>query len=166
MHCARGTSGSVERTRVGPMMGYSCRFVVDEALSWLDEKSEADEPFFLNLWFNEPHAPIAAPDEIVSQYGALNDQAAIYSGTIDNTDRAIARLITKLKAMGELDNTLIVYTSDHGSYRSEVEEAHLRGILQGDRRHLGPGLLDRDGGGPDRGRQQGIRTSPGRWAAK
>ena len=52
----------------------------------------AEKPFFLNIWFHEPHAPLAAPDEIVSQYGDLTDPAAIYSGTIDNTDRAIARL--------------------------------------------------------------------------
>jgi arylsulfatase A len=77
------------------MKGYSCQIVVDEALTWLNEKRDAKEPFFLNLWFNEPHAPIAAPDEIVSEYGALNDQAAIYSGTIDNTDRAIGRLDRK-----------------------------------------------------------------------
>ena len=45
---------------VGEMKGYSCHVVVDEALTWLDQKRDADEPFFLNLWFNEPHAPIAA----------------------------------------------------------------------------------------------------------
>jgi len=76
---------------VGPMKGYSCQIVVDEAISWLDEERDPDEPFFLNLWFHEPHANIAAPDEIVSQYGALDDPAAVYSGTIDNTDRALAR---------------------------------------------------------------------------
>ena len=105
--------------RVGPMKGYSCQIVVDEALAWLDEKRDTDEPFFLNLWFNEPHAVIAAPDEIVSRYGALNDQAAIYNGTIDNTDRAIGRLVARLKEMGELDNTIISYSSDNGSYRQD-----------------------------------------------
>ncbi|MBO25975.1 MAG: hypothetical protein CMI33_05195 [Opitutales bacterium] len=104
---------------VGPIKGYSCQLVVDEALSWLDEKRDDKEPFFLNLWFNEPHAIIAAPDEIVSQYGALNDQAAIYNGTIDNTDRAIGRLVAKLEKLGELDNTIIHYSSDNGSYRHE-----------------------------------------------
>ena len=75
--------------------------------------------FFLNIWFHEPHAPLAAPDEIVSQYGDLTDQAAIYSATIDNTDRAIARLVKKLEQIGSLDDTIIIYTSDHGSYRHE-----------------------------------------------
>ena len=111
---------------VGPMKGYSCQIVVDEALTWLDEKRAPDAPFFLNLWFNEPHAVIAAPDEIVSQYGALDDQAAIYNGTIDNTDRAIGRLVAKLQALGELDNTIIVYSSDNGSYL-QARSGELRG---------------------------------------
>jgi arylsulfatase A len=111
---------------VGPMKGYSCQIVVDEAIAWLDEKRDADAPFFINLWFNEPHAVIAAPDEIVSRYGALNNQAAIYNGTIDNTDRAIGRLVAKLEKFGELDNTIIHYSSDNGSYRQE-RSGELRG---------------------------------------
>ena len=105
--------------RVGLLEGYSCQLIVDDAIRWLDEKEHPDQPFFLNLWFNEPHAKIAAPAEIVSLYGDLKDEAAIYSATIDNTDRAIGRLVAKLKAMGKLDNTLIIYSSDHGSYRKD-----------------------------------------------
>ena len=78
---------------VGKMDGYACQLVVDEALAWLEETRDAHKPFFLNIWFHEPHAPIAAPAEVVSHYGQLNDPAAVYSGTIDNTDRAIARLL-------------------------------------------------------------------------
>ena len=55
-------------------------------------------PPFLNLLFHEPF-PIAA-EEVVSKYGGLKDRNAIYSGTIDNTDRAIKRVIEKLDAMG------------------------------------------------------------------
>ena len=135
--------------RDGKMKGYSCQIVVDEALNWLDEKHDAGEPFFLNLWFNEPHAPIAAPDEIVSQYGSLNDQAAIYSGTIDNTDRAIGRLVAKLEKLGELDNTIIIYSSDNGSYRQE-RNGELRGkkgsLFEGG--HRVPGIFYWKGGIP------------------
>ena len=112
--------------RVGEMKGYSCQIVVDEALTWIDQKRDGDEPFFLNLWFNEPHDPIAAPDEIVSQYGGLKEREAIYSGTIDNTDRAIGRLVAKLEKLGELDNTIIIYASDNGSYLQE-RNGELRG---------------------------------------
>ena len=59
------------------------------------------------------------PDDIVKQYGKLKGRAAIYSGTIDNTDRAIGRLVAKLEKLGELDNTIISYSSDNGSYRQD-----------------------------------------------
>ena len=127
---------------VAEMKGYSCQLIVDEALAWLDEQRNGDEPIFLNLWFNEPHSPIAAPSEIVSQYGALDEQAAIYSGTIDNTDRAIGRLVAKLEKLGKLDNTIIIYSSDNGSYRQE-RSGELRGkkgaLFEGG--HRVPGII-------------------------
>ena len=111
---------------VGPLEGYSCQLVADEAIEWLDNHRHAKAPFFLNLWFHEPHAPIAAPDQIVSTYGELKDRAAIYSGTIENTDRAISRIAKKLKTMGVRENTLIIYASDNGSYRDD-RVGNLRG---------------------------------------
>jgi len=106
---------------VGKTDKYACQVVVDEAIHWIEEHRDADAPFFLNVWFHEPHAPIAAPEEIVKQYGKLTDRAAVYSATIDNTDRAIARLVAKLKEVDSprLENTLIVYASDNGSYRND-----------------------------------------------
>ena len=106
-------------TPVGKLEGYSCQLVVDEAIRWLDDHDSSDKPFFLNVWFHEPHAPIAAPDDRVSKYGNLKDKAAIYSGTIDNTDQAIARLLKKLKEVDLNKNTLIIYASDNGSYRND-----------------------------------------------
>ncbi|KAA5547322.1 sulfatase-like hydrolase/transferase [Roseiconus nitratireducens] len=106
---------------VGEIEGYSCQIVVDEAIRWLEERQTQsnESPFFLNVWFHEPHAPIAAPDAITKSYGAVDDKAAIYSGTIDNTDRAIGRLIKKLQDLGVREDTLIIYASDNGSYRND-----------------------------------------------
>ncbi|MGY8771380.1 MAG: sulfatase-like hydrolase/transferase [Pirellulales bacterium] len=114
-------------TRVGEIKGYSCQVVVDEAITWLDKHRDPNQPFFLNIWFHEPHASIAAPDNIVSKYGELKDPAAIYSGTIDNTDLAVKRLLQKLAEVDAPENTLIVYSSDNGSYRAD-RVGHLRGI--------------------------------------
>jgi arylsulfatase A len=106
---------------VGELKGYSCQLVADEAIDWLKRRraKSTEEPFFLNIWFHEPHAPIAAPESITTQYGKTKDRAAIYSGTIDNTDRAIGRLLSQLEAMGVRDDTLIIYASDNGSYRND-----------------------------------------------
>lgn len=104
---------------IGPTTGYSCQLVADEAIQWLEKGRDQSKPFFLNVWFHEPHAPIAAPNEVVKAYGNLKDKAAVYSGTIDNTDRAIARLLKKLAEVADPENTLIIYASDNGSYRDD-----------------------------------------------
>ena len=113
------------------MKGYSCQIVVSDAINWLETKANLDEPFFMNIWFNEPHATLAAPVEITAIYGDPKDEAAIYSATVDNTDRAIGRLVAKLKETGKLDNTLIIYSSDHGSYRADRN-----GGLKGNKLHV------------------------------
>jgi len=104
---------------VGEIKGYSCQIVVDEAIHWLEQRRDAKVPFFLNVWFHEPHAPLAAPDDLVSNYGKLDDKGALYSGTIDNEDRAMKRLLNKLQALGVRDDTIIIYASDNGSYRND-----------------------------------------------
>lgn len=104
---------------VGKLEGYSCQIVVDEAINWLNQRGASKDPFFLNVWFHEPHAPIAAPDSLTQKYGETKDRAAVYSATIDNTDQAIGRLLEKLAEIDDPQNTLIFYASDNGSYRDD-----------------------------------------------
>ncbi len=113
--------------QLGELEGYSCDLVVNEATGWLDRRANKEVPFFLNVWFHEPHAPLAAPEQLARQYGDPADPAAIYSATIANTDRAIERLIRKLRETNEPEHTLIIYASDNGSYRSD-RVGNLRGI--------------------------------------
>lgn len=101
---------------VGPLKGYACDIVADEAIRWMEQ--EAEKPFFLNVWFNEPHAPLAAPEELVREYDGDPD-AALYSATIDNADRAIERILDTLQRLGIAENTLVIYSSDNGSYRAD-----------------------------------------------
>ncbi len=111
----------------GELAGYSCQLVVDEALAWLEQSRPADRPFYLNVWLHEPHAPLAAPEEIVAVYGAPKDAGAVYSATIDHTDRAIARLLARLAQVARPEDTLIIYASDNGSYRRD-RVGPLRGV--------------------------------------
>ena len=53
---------------LGEMEGYACQLVANEAIDWLDNHRNPDTPFFLNVWFHEPHQKIAAPESIVAKY--------------------------------------------------------------------------------------------------
>ena len=114
-------------TPIGKTEGYSSHIVINDALDWLQKKQmhKQESPFFLNIWFHEPHRKMAAPDECISPYlkdgdtGVGRDSAALYSGTIDNTDRAIKKLLLYLEEQNLMEDTLIVYSSDNGSFRSD-----------------------------------------------
>lgn len=111
---------------VGKLEGYSCQLVVDEAIEWLDNHRDPSAPFFLNVWFHEPHQKLAAPDDLVAAnqgpehaeglVGKQKKEAALYSAAIDHSDRAIARLLEKLATVAPPEDTLIIYASDNGSY--------------------------------------------------
>jgi arylsulfatase A len=99
---------------LGEVPGYSCQIVADQAIEWLNEKRDKDAPFFLNVWFHEPHAKVAAPPELAARHkGKKNPQ---YYGCIENMDIAVGRLMKTLEEMGADDNTLVIFTSDNGSY--------------------------------------------------
>lgn len=99
---------------VGEIEGYSCQIVVDEAIAWLDTVN-ADNPFYLQLCFHEPHEPIASPEELVAEYReeAVAEEQALYFANVANVDKAVGRMLDYLKAKG-LTNTLVVFTSDNG----------------------------------------------------
>lgn len=47
---------------------------------------------------------------------ALRDLTAIYFGMISAVDHQIGRILDALEAKGELDNTYVIFTSDHGEW--------------------------------------------------
>lgn len=110
--------------RVNKTQGYSCQLVVDQASDWLDHHRDPQKPFFLNVWFHEPHARVAAPHTFASRHRATSNPE--YYGCIENMDHAVGRLIEKIQQMGIHDETLILFTSDNGSYM-KGSNAPLRG---------------------------------------
>lgn len=101
-------------TEAGEIKGYSSQIVVDEAINWLQTKNNKN-PYYLQVWFHEPHEPIASPKELVEKYMpfAKNKHQAEYFANVANVDSAVGRLMAYLKETKD-DNTLIIFTSDNG----------------------------------------------------
>ena len=102
---------------MGEIDGYSCQIVVDEALTWLNQDRPTEEPFFLNLWFHEPHQPVAAPEALNDRHPDVRQPA--YYGSIENMDAAVGRLLDYLDERGLRGQTLLLFASDNGSYRTD-----------------------------------------------
>jgi len=102
---------------VGPLEGYSCQLVVDEAVQWLDDRTEKEKPFFAYLAFHEPHEPVASPADLVTHYeaaGAKNSDEAQYYANVANVDNAVGRFVEALDKRKLRQNTLVIFTSDNG----------------------------------------------------
>jgi arylsulfatase A-like enzyme len=68
---------------------------------------------------NSPNSPyaVAVRRKNLGYYNdpdKITDMMAVYYGLVTEVDDAIGQIIQKLKEIGEYDNTLIIYTSDHG----------------------------------------------------
>ncbi len=118
-------------------------FVAADVLGWLDDRPE-DEPFFLYVHTIDPHVPYMPPNDVLETYdpgpydgpvdfgrdrqtlekiksGAMriNDRdrqrlEALYDGEITYHDVHFASIIEGLTRRGLADDTLVVFTSDHG----------------------------------------------------
>jgi arylsulfatase A len=98
------------------LKGYSCQFLVDEAKTWLNNHHDEQKPFFLYCCFHEVHKKIASPPELIENYDQYNERNAEYYANVENMDLAVGRLLKILREKGEMENTLVFFTSDNGSY--------------------------------------------------
>jgi arylsulfatase A len=100
---------------VGPMQGFSCQLVAQEAIDWLD-RADMEKPFYLQVCFHEPHERVASPMKIVRRYEAVskNHDEAQYFANVANVDSAVGILMNRIVALGEESNTLVIFTSDNG----------------------------------------------------
>ena len=91
------------------------------AVSTLPAAGAEAEPFFLNLNYYSPHVPILGPPELVAKYEAIigDDPDALprphYAAMVERIDQQVGRLVDTLEARGLLENTVILFTSDHGA---------------------------------------------------
>ncbi|MCW4020263.1 MAG: sulfatase-like hydrolase/transferase [Candidatus Bathyarchaeota archaeon] len=111
------------------------------AAKWLELNYDQHEKFFLQLDTFDPHEPWDPPRWYVDMYDPgyegeeviypaylpcdylteeeLNHCRALYAGEVTMVDRWIGLLLEKVDDLGLLENTAIIFTSDHGFYHGE-----------------------------------------------
>ena len=81
----------------------------EAAIEFLDRDHE--QPFFFYFAHNFPHIPLYTPE---SDRGRSN--AGLYGDVVEGLDDSVGRLLEVLARRGELDNTIILLTSDNGPW--------------------------------------------------
>ena len=94
--------------------GYCTDVFFDEALAFIEEYQS--EPFFIYIPTNAPHGPLEISDEYADPYRemGLDDSVARIYGMVENIDDNIGRLLELLERLGLDEDTIIIFTSDHG----------------------------------------------------
>ena len=88
--------------------------VVDKAFEWLDGRIT---PWFAWIHCFDPHHPYEAPEAFASAY--RNDP---YSGEVAYVDNELGRIFTYLRQNKLEDNTVVIFTADHGESLGEHGE--------------------------------------------
>jgi len=86
----------------------------DYAIEFITENR--NRPFVCWLSFYPPHTPKTAPDENEALYRGRIEPAeqAVYHAMVNRLDANIGRLLRVLDALKLRENTIVVFTSDHG----------------------------------------------------
>ncbi len=136
------------RTLIAMRSGNRARVIADLAVDWL-RRRDPDRPHFLWTHWLAPHMPYepAFPFDRVWDRGYDGEYArrfdygtvskgtmtyrnplsprvrehvkALYDGEIASADRALGRLLRAMERAGDLENTIVLFTSDHGESLDE-----------------------------------------------
>jgi arylsulfatase A-like enzyme len=88
------------------------------AVEYIEQRAaHPDEPFFLYLALNAPHPPIAPSAEFAGK-----SPAGPYGDFVAETDAAIGRVLDALERTDLASHTLVIVTSDNGSYAPDSSE--------------------------------------------
>lgn len=110
-----------------------------EAVAFINRN--AAHPFFLCLAYNAPHQPYTMPPQnYLDQVATItNPERRIYAAMVKALDGGIGQVTSALQANNLLDNTLIIFLTDHGAplnaYAGKPSTAPFRGgknmVLEG-----------------------------------
>jgi len=100
----------------------------DRAVAWLDEHQR--KPWFPYLSFNAQHAPLQAPQKYLDRFESIKDEKRrAFAAMMSAMDDAVGKVLSKVCALGQEDNTLVVFLSDNGGPTAQTTSSNrpLRG---------------------------------------
>jgi arylsulfatase A-like enzyme len=91
--------------------------LTDETVRFI-ENYDKDQPFMVSLWYYNVHAPHIGRRDLVEHFKAkgLEGKELHYAAMVKAVDESVGRVRQVLKAKGMDKNTIIIFTTDQGSW--------------------------------------------------
>jgi arylsulfatase A-like enzyme len=105
-----------------PPTEWSAEQVVTEVLTQMWKREPG--PYFLWAHFYDPHSPFEPREPFSAPEDARPESPELYDLEIAYMDHWIGRMLDELETRGDLENTLIVVTGDHGESLGEHGELY------------------------------------------
>jgi arylsulfatase A-like enzyme len=108
---------------------YTTDAYAERAVDWVGKNK--DRPFFLYLPFNAQHAPLQATKKYLDRFPNIADEKRrTFAAMMSAMDDAVGRVLEKVRAMGQEDNTLVFFFSDNGGPTPQTTSRNdpLRGV--------------------------------------
>lgn len=128
-------------------------WIADRTVDFIRESRRAERPFFAWCSFVDPHQPYNPPREFAEKYdpatlpppiasdldeaeppsychvpGLLSEEylrlKAYYYAMVTHIDAHVGRVLETLRGLGALEDTIVVFTSDHGDYLGDHGLVH------------------------------------------
>lgn len=97
----------------------------EHALQFIEEHANKTQPFFLYLSHSQPHVPLHPHARFVG-----SSQRGIYGDAVQEVDDSVGQVLNKLKELHIDDNTLVVFSSDNGAWRTMRDWGGDNGVLR------------------------------------
>ena len=132
--CGDGYTGSYHRNEEGPFpfTKWLPEQETDFALDFIERRSNEEPPFFLMLSWIPPHWPYHTfpgayntyrpqdmrlpPNVPAAMYRFEQEETALYYGNVSALDAQMGRIQQKLDELGIAEDTILIFTSDHGDH--------------------------------------------------
>ncbi|TWI85525.1 arylsulfatase A-like enzyme [Lacibacter cauensis] len=84
-----------------------------EAVSFIERNKQ--QPFFLYLAYNAPHAPLQATPKYLSRFEHIkNPKRKTYAAMVSAVDDGVGAVLDKLQQLQLTENTIVIFLSDNG----------------------------------------------------
>ena len=128
------------------------RYRADAQTDWVIDYLNAydrDDPFFLFVSYIEPHHQndhkhyegphgskekyknFTVPGDLAETEGDWREEYPDYLGCVNSLDTNLGRILDTLEAKGILEDTIVIYTSDHGSHFRTRNREYKRSCHEG-----------------------------------